>query len=85
MLVTGSDEHVLAGVNIAVRDESVLIERQCAHVVRMRGEDVAITGLFSEDLIPFYSHFYLVEMDDKNAIIPYEWILSIDLEDVLED
>ncbi len=52
---------------------------------KMRGEDVAKTGLFSEELIPFYSHFYLVELDDKNAIIPYEWILSIDLEDVIED
>jgi len=46
---------------------------------KMRGEDVVKTGLFSEELIPFYSHFYLVELEDKNAIIPYEWVLSIDL------
>jgi hypothetical protein len=46
---------------------------------KMRGEDVLKTGLFSEELIPLYSHFYLVELDDKNAVIPYEWILSIDL------
>ena len=52
---------------------------------KMRGEDVLKTGLFSEEMIPLYSHFYLVEMDDKNAIIPYEWVLSIDFEDVLED
>jgi len=51
---------------------------------KMRGEDVAITGLFEEELIPMYSHFYLVELDDKNAIIPYEWILSIDVEDLAE-
>ncbi len=52
---------------------------------KMRGEDVAKTGLFSEELIPFYSHFYLVELEDKNVIVPYEWILSIDFLDVLED
>jgi len=52
---------------------------------KMRGEDVAKTGLFAEELIPFYSHFYLVELDDKNVIIPYEWILSIDLDEVIED
>jgi len=51
---------------------------------KMRGEDVAITGLFDEELIPMYSHFYLVELEDKNVIIPYEWILSIDVEDLEE-
>ncbi len=68
------------------QEDSYIQKFKSAKILRkMRGEDVAMTGLFSEDLIPFYSHFYLVEMDDKNAIIPYEWILSIDLEDVLED
>jgi len=52
---------------------------------KMRGVDVAKTGLFSEELIPLYSHFYLVELKDKNVVVPYEWILSIDFEDVLED
>jgi ASC-1-like (ASCH) protein len=51
---------------------------------KMRCEDVAATGLFSEELIPFYSHFYLVEMKDKNGIIPYEWFLSIDFEDEID-
>ncbi len=45
---------------------------------RMRGEDVLLTTLFDGELVPFYSHFYLIEMEDKNTIIPYEWILSID-------
>ena len=52
---------------------------------KMRGEDVVKTGLFSNELIPFYSHFYLLELKDKNVVVPYEWILSIDFEDVLED
>lgn len=52
---------------------------------KMRGEDVAMTGLFSEELIPLYHHFYLVQMEEKNLIIPYEWILSIDMDDLLED
>jgi len=45
---------------------------------RMRGEDVLLTTLFDAELVPFYSHFYLIEMEEKNTIIPYEWILSID-------
>ena len=52
---------------------------------KMRGEDVIKTGLFSEELIPLYSHFYLVKLEDKNIIVPYEWILSIDFMDALED
>jgi len=51
---------------------------------KMRGEDVAITGLFDEKLIPMYTHFYLVALDDKNAIIPYEWILSLDVEELVD-
>ena len=51
---------------------------------KMRGEDVVITGLFDEALIPMYTHFYLVEMKDKNIIIAYEWILSIDMEGLAE-
>jgi len=62
------------------QQESYIQKFESGKILRkMRGEDVALTGLFSEELIPFYSHFYLVEMDDKNAIVPYEWILSIDL------
>ncbi len=52
---------------------------------KMRGEDVAKTGLFEAELIPLYHHFYLVEMEDKNRIIPFEWILSLDFEDPLEE
>lgn len=66
--------------------ESYIQKFETGKILRkMRGEDVLKTGLFSEELIPMYSHFYLVEMDDKNAVIPYEWVLSIDFEDVLED
>lgn len=73
-------------VEFAEDQENSYIQKfSMAKVLRkMRGEDVAKTGLFSEELIPFYSHFYLVELDDKNAIIPYEWILSIDLDEVTE-
>ncbi|MGB5966108.1 MAG: hypothetical protein WBF77_07710 [Sulfurimonadaceae bacterium] len=63
------------------QEEGYIQKFKSAKVLRkMRGEDVAMTGLFSEELIPYYSHFYLIEMDDKNAVIPYEWILSIDLD-----
>ncbi len=51
---------------------------------KMRGEDVALTGLFEKELIPVYSHFYLLEMEEKNIIVPYEWIVSIELKDVPE-
>ncbi len=62
------------------QQESYIQKFKSGKILRkMRGEDVVQTGLFSEDLIPLYSHFYLIEMEDKNAIIPYEWILSIDL------
>ena len=50
---------------------------------KMRGEDVAATGLFSEEMIPLYHHFYLVETPEKNMIVPYEWILSLDFEEAL--
>ena len=67
-------------------EESYIQKFKTGKILRkMRGEDVLKTGLFSEEMIPLYSHFYLVEMDDKNAIIPYEWVLSIDFEDVMED
>ncbi len=71
-------------VEFAEDQENSYIQKfKSAKILRkMRGEDVLKTGLFSEELIPFYSHFYLVEMDEKNAIIPYEWILSIDLEEL---
>lgn len=49
---------------------------------RMRGEDVAISGFFSDELLPLYSHFFLVEMADQNTIIPYEWVLSIEVEEL---
>jgi len=49
---------------------------------KMRGEDVLLSGLFSEELVPLYSHFYLIEMEQKNTIIPYEWILSIDVAEI---
>ena len=66
--------------------ESTIQTFKSAKVLRrMRGEDVAKTGLFSEELMPFYSRFYLVELENKNAIIPYEWILSIDPEDLPEE
>ena len=62
------------------QEDSYIQKFNSAKILRkIRGEDVLKTGLFSEELIPLYSHFYLVELDDKNAIIPYEWILSIDL------
>ena len=66
--------------------ESSYVQKfKTAKVLRkMRGEDVAITGLFDESLIPMYTHFYLVEMEDKNIIVPYEWILSIDMEGLAE-
>ena len=67
------------------QQESYIQKFESGKILRkMRGEDVALTGLFSEELIPFYSHFYLVELDDKNVIVPYEWILSIDLVELPE-
>ena len=74
-------------VEFAEDEENSYIQKfQSGKVLqKMRGEDVAKTGLFSEELIPLYSHFYLVKLKDKNVVVPYEWILSIDLVDVLED
>lgn len=60
-------------------DESCLQIFKSAKVLRkMRVEDAARTGLFPEEMLALYSHFYLVDMGKKNAVIPYEWILSID-------
>jgi len=62
------------------QEDSYIQKFESGKILRkMCGEDVVKTGLFSEELISLYSHFYLVELDDKNAVIPYEWILSIDL------
>lgn len=72
-------------IEFAKEEEDGYVQQfESARVLRkMRGEDVAISGFFSDEMVPFYSHFYLVEMEDKNAIIPYEWILSIELDDEL--
>jgi len=74
-------------VEFAEDEENSYIQKfQSGKVLqKMRGEDVLKTGLFSEELIPLYSHFYLVKLEDKNVIVPYEWVLSIDLPDVLEE
>jgi len=54
---------------------------ESAKVLRkMRGEDVALSGLFDKELIGFYSHFYLMEQEDKNIVVPYEWILGLEIE-----
>ena len=47
---------------------------------KMQGEDVALSGLFEKELIDLYSHFYLMEQEDKNIIVPYEWILGLEIE-----
>jgi len=66
-------------------ENSYVQKFKTAKVLRkMRGVDVVITGLFDEALIPMYTHFYLVEMKDKNIIVPYEWVLSIDMEGLAE-
>jgi hypothetical protein len=49
----------------------------------LRREDVSKTSLFDPELLPFYSHFYLVKTGKKNGIIPFEWIVSIELDDAL--
>lgn len=51
---------------------------------KMRGEDVALSGLFDKDLIDLYHHFYLMKQEKKNIVIPYEWILSLEIVE-LED
>ena len=52
---------------------------------KMQGEDVLKTGLMDEEIIGLYHHFYLVEMVDKNVVIPFEWILSLDFESPLDE
>ncbi len=72
--------HVGDRVEFAEEEEDGYIQKfGSGRILRqMRGEDVAISGFFSNELIALYSHFYLVEMEEKNTIIPYEWILSIE-------
>ncbi len=52
---------------------------------KMQGEDVLKTGLMSEEIVGLYQHFYLIEMQDKNVVIPFEWVLSLDSEDSLNE
>ena len=59
---------------------------ESAKVLRkMRGEDVALSGLFEKELIDLYSHFYLMEQEEKNIIVPYEWILGLEIEELEVD
>jgi len=51
---------------------------------KMRSEDVAKSGGFPQEMIPLYSHFYIVSLEEKNVIIPFEWLLSLDFEEELE-
>ena len=69
------------------QQEGYVQKFESAKVLRkMRGEDVALSGLFEKDLIDLYSHFYLMEQEEKNIIVPYEWILGLEIEDLeIED
>ena len=65
------------------QQEGYVQKFESAKVLRkMRGEDVALSGLFEKDLIDLYSHFYLMEQEEKNIIVPYEWILGLEIEDL---
>jgi hypothetical protein len=72
-------------VEYALPDADALAEQfATASVLQyLRREDVAHTSLFDPELLPFYSHYYLVKTGKKNSVIPYEWIVSIELDDVL--
>ena len=66
--------------------EGYIQKFESAKILRkMRGEDVALSGLFDKELIGLYSHFYLVEQEEKNIVIPYEWILSLEIKEFVED
>ena len=68
------------------QQEGYVQKFESAKVLRkMRGEDVALSGLFDKELIALYSHFYLMEQEDKNIVVPYEWILSLEIEELEED
>ena len=67
------------------QQEGYVQKFESAKVLRkMRGEDVALSGLFDKALITLYSHFYLMEQEDKNIVVPYEWILAIEIEELEE-
>ena len=67
------------------QDEGYVQHFKNAIVLRkMYAKDVKTTRLFSEALLPLYSHFYLVKLEDENAIIPYEWIVGLEIESLLE-
>jgi hypothetical protein len=52
---------------------------ETAKVLRfMTVENVAASEAFSPEYLELYSHFYLVESGDKNRVIPYEWIITIE-------
>jgi len=64
------------------REESYVQKFMSGKVLqKMRSEDVLKTGLFEEELLPLYSHFYLIALEDKNVIVPYEWIVSLDFKE----
>ena len=68
------------------QQEGYVQKFESAKVLRkMRGEDVALSGLFEKELIDLYSHFYLMEQEEKNIVVPYEWILGLEIEELEVD
>lgn len=53
--------------------------RQAVMISPMPKEEVARRSLFDAGQIDEYSRFYLISAGKKNRVIPYEWIMGIEI------
>ena len=51
-------------------------------VIRLTQDEVRRSGGFDPLLVDDFTHFCLVEQDGATSIIPFEWIIGIELEDL---
>lgn len=63
-----------------VTDEELVQRFKIGRLLReLSAETVVRQGLFDESDLGLYSQFYLVDDKSSNIVIPYEWVLGIEL------
>ena len=70
-------------IEYALPDQGEMMQQfKTARLLRqMHVEDVAKRSLFDAEHLGFYTRFYLIDTGRKNIVIPYEWIMGIELEE----
>ena len=70
-------------IEYAPADEESMFQEFRIATVRehMRKEALAGGQLFDPDQLKYYTHFFLISDSEKSRLIPFEWIISIEVDE----